>query len=122
MHVPAAEPFLETLHQDIENRLLPLGFRTVRRQFTPQPPGWYAVFDSPGHIVRFIWDGKDGRLMLRVYAKRKWMMKLAKAMLGRSDEEKLAGELLLSRNELAGLEEEQVIEKCADLLKRHLTA
>jgi hypothetical protein len=118
MSVQITEELLERIVTEIENLLMPRGYRKTKHQYQPHASGsLYSVFESPERIVRFIWDGRAGRLTLRVYDKRSWAMKLAKALLGRADGEKLTRELVVKKEKLAEWNEEQLVQKCVQTLE-----
>jgi hypothetical protein len=113
MTIQITEELLARIAGEMEQRLVPQGFRKTKYQYQPQASGsMYAVYESPDRTVRFIWDGRDGRLTLRVYAKGGWAMKLGKALLGRPDGDKLVRELVIKKDALADWNEEQLIQKC----------
>ncbi|RUS45816.1 hypothetical protein [Cohnella sp. AR92] len=108
-----SENLLFSIERQVEEHLSRHGYRQVKRQYQVQFMGnLYSVYESQEGVVRLIWDGRQDRLTLRVYRKRPWSMKLVKALMGRNDDEKLAGETVIPGHELHTLKEEQIVERC----------
>ncbi|MGG1313628.1 MULTISPECIES: hypothetical protein [Cohnella] len=112
------EQLFEQILKEIDTSLAPQGFQKTKQHHQPQLfDTRYAVFEAPGHLVRVIWDGKQRMLILRIYAKRKWIMKLAKVLIGQNDTEKLIKEFTIPRDEMMALSDEQVIGKCVQTVR-----
>jgi hypothetical protein len=112
-----SEDLLLTLERNVEEELGRRGYKQVKRQHQVQYMGhFYAVYESDDGVARLIWDGRKELLSLRIYQKRKWSMKLVKALIGRNDDEKLVGETVIPGRELHTLSEEQITERCLQII------
>lgn len=113
--------FLSAVHREIEQQLLLQGYRRSKHQHQPEGFGrLYSVYETQDHIVRFIWDGREGGLTFRIYSRRNWGMKLMKALIGgTAGDEKLLREAIVHRNEVAVLSEEQLTNRLMQTLNNN---
>ncbi|MBN2984488.1 MULTISPECIES: hypothetical protein [Cohnella] len=107
------EPLFELILQEIGSELAPQGFQKTKQQHQPQLSDTrYAVFDGTDKLVRVIWDGRQRTLAVRVYAKRKFLSKLAKVLIGQNDTEKLVNETTIRYAEMSSMTDEQIVRQC----------
>ncbi|TJY41094.1 hypothetical protein E5161_15465 [Cohnella pontilimi] len=116
MNLQMTKEFYERIETEVEQSLKPKGYRKTKHQHSQMNGNMYSVFDSAGGLTRLIWDAKDRRLIIRVYKKGTWLMKLGKALIGRNDDEKLLRELIINREEFTDSTEEQVIKRIVDAI------
>lgn len=109
---------MAAVHSKIEEHLFRLGYQRTKYRLSLEDFGsLYSVYETRDRIVRFIWDGKEGGLTFRIYGRRNWGMKLARALIGgTAGDERLQKEVLVRRNEVAVLSEEELQDKLLQAL------
>ncbi|WP_027092407.1 hypothetical protein [Cohnella thermotolerans] len=115
----ATEAFLASIYEEVEKVLFTQGYRRTKHQRRSDDFGYlYSVFETAERVVRFIWDGREGSLIFRIYNRRKWGQKLVKALIGGTpNDEKLWKECIVGRDELATLGERELTDKLLQTLR-----
>jgi len=93
-----AKGTFDIVEKEIESRLQPKGYTRTKHQHHPGTFGnIYSVYECGRGLIRFIWDGKDRRYVIRVYRKRSWFMStFLISVLGRNDPDQLLKEFVLT--------------------------
>ncbi|CAM4048129.1 hypothetical protein COLU111180_20765 [Cohnella lubricantis] len=110
--------FLTAVHREVEQQLIQQGYQRTKYRHSLEGFGnLYSVYESQDRVVRFIWDGLEGGLTFRIYGRRNWGMKLMKALIGgTAGDERLLREVIVQRNEVATLSEDELQRKLAEAL------
>lgn len=108
----------ERIEQALEPLLAARGYAKTKQEHHPNVFGnRFTIFTGRSGHVRFTWDGKDAAFILRAYKKRsKVVNTLLLSLLGKYDLDKLTAEIILKRNEIETLTDEELVRKFTEKL------
>jgi hypothetical protein len=120
MNIFDSKAVFERILNEMESQLSAKGFTKTQEEYNPEITGnRYVVFSGRSGLVRFIWDEKDERLILRNYKQKNWLHNvISMTLLGRNDPYMLTHECIMNRDELIQLDSEQITERYTSAWQR----